>query len=82
MQNTRACSGSLVGRFRVLKTVGLLPTHWQIKPDPGVSARLLAGKAGSWGLAAGSRDPKAHFRSLWGRGCQFLTQLGMGSELS
>lgn len=41
-----ASTGSLVGRVRILKTLGLLPTHWQVKPTPGVSARLLAGRAG------------------------------------
>ena len=28
---------SLVGGVRVLKTLALLPTHWQMKPGPGVS---------------------------------------------
>ena len=51
-----------MGRVRVLKTLGLLPTHWQVKPGPGVSARLLAGRAGSWSLVAGHRDLSAHFR--------------------
>lgn len=32
---------------RVSKPLGLLPTCWQVKPDPGVSARLLAGRPGS-----------------------------------
>ena len=36
-------AGSLVGRARVLKT--LLPTHWQVKPDPGIRAGLPAGRA-------------------------------------
>ena len=44
----------------------LLPTHWQMKPGPGVSARLLTGRAGSRSLAAGPRDPRARFRSLVG----------------
>lgn len=61
-------AGSLVGRVKVLKTLGLLPTHWQVKPGPGVSARLLAGRAGSWSLAAGHRDLKAHFRLYVGDG--------------
>ena len=59
-----ASAGSLVGGVRVQKTLGLLPTCWQVKPDPGVSAGLLAGRAGSWNLAAGPRDPGARFRSL------------------
>ena len=29
-------TGSLVGRVTVLKT--LLPTRWQVQPDPGISA--------------------------------------------
>lgn len=64
----RATAGSLVGRVRVLKTLGLLPTHWQVKPGPGVSTRLLAGRAGSWSLAAGHRDLRAHFRPIIGDG--------------
>lgn len=36
----------MVGRVGILKTPGLLPTHWQVKPTPGVSARPLAGRAG------------------------------------
>ena len=37
----RLVAGSLVDRIRVLKTLGLLPTHWRVKTDPGVSAGLL-----------------------------------------
>lgn len=62
----RASAGSLVGRVRVLKTLGLLPTHWKVKPDLRVSARLLAGRTGSWSLAVGPRNPRACFRSLRG----------------
>ena len=58
----------------------LLPTHWQVKPDPGVTACLLSGRRGSWSLAAGPRDPRAHFRSLSGR--QFMIPLGMGTKVS
>ena len=29
------------------QTLKLLPTHWQVKPDPGVSARLLSGRPSS-----------------------------------
>ena len=77
-----ASARSLVGRLRVPKILGLLPAHWQVKPDPGVSTGLLTGRAGSWSLAAGSRDPRAGVRSLpgvgregschswvWGPGC-------------
>ena len=63
-----ASAGSLVGRVRVPKTLGLLPTHWQVKPDPGVSASLMTGRAGSWSLASGPQDHRACFRSLWGWG--------------
>ena len=60
----RASSGSLVCGVRVPKILGLLPTHWQVKSNSGVSAILLAGRADSYSLAAGPRDPTAHFRSL------------------
>ena len=62
------------------QTLRLLPTHWQVKPDPGVSACLLSGRPSSWSLAAGPRVPRAHFRSLWGR--QFMIQLSMGTQVS
>ena len=32
----RASSVSLVGGSRVLKTLGLLSTHWEVKPGPGL----------------------------------------------
>ena len=67
MQNTRrprASAGSLVDGVRVLRTLGLLPSHWQVKLSLGVSARLLAGTTGSWHLVAVLKDPRAHFRSL------------------
>ena len=63
-RHPRASAGSLVDRVRVLRTLGLLPTHWQVTLSPGVTARLLAGTAGSWRLVAVLRDPRAHFRSL------------------
>ena len=71
----RASAGSLVGRVRVLKTLGLLLSHWQVKLGPGVNAGLLADRDGSWSLDAGPRDPRACFR-WWGRR-EFLTYLGM-----
>ena len=37
-----------------------------MKSDPGVSAGLLAGRAGSWSLATRPRDSRTHFRSLIG----------------
>ena len=43
----RASAGSLMGGIRAPKILELLPTDWQVKPDPGVSARLLAGRVGS-----------------------------------
>lgn len=54
----------LVGRVRVPKTLGLLPAHWLVKPGPGVSTDLLVGRASSWGVAAGLRDPRACFTLL------------------
>lgn len=48
-----------------------------MKLGPGVSARIPAGRAGSWSLAAGPRDPRAGVRRDW-----FQTQLGMGSGVS
>lgn len=57
----RAIGGLLVSRFRVLKTLGLFPTHWQVKRDPEVSASLLAVRAGSWRLAAGLREIPSSF---------------------
>ena len=68
LEDPRASAGSLVGGVRVPKTPGLLPTHWWVKPDPRVSAKLLAGRAGSWSLAAGPRDPRDCVRSLAGGG--------------
>ena len=61
-------SGWLVGRVRVWKILGLLPTHWQVKPDPGISTRLLVGRAGSWSLGAGLKDPKVPLRLFRGVG--------------
>ena len=58
----------LVSRVRVWKILGLLPTHWQVKPDPGVSTRLLVGRAGSWSLGAGLKDPKVPLRLFRGMG--------------
>ena len=59
-----ASAGSLVGRVRVLKSLGLIPNHWQVKPDPGVNVKLLAGRACFWHLNAEPRDPRACFRYL------------------
>ena len=47
-------------------TRGLMLSHWWVRPGPGVSAQLLAGRAGSWSLAAWPRDPRAGVRSPWG----------------
>ena len=47
---------------------GCCPLHWWVKPGPGISARLLAGRAGSWSLATGPRGPRAGVRSLLGVG--------------
>ena len=48
LQGLRDSAGSLVDGLRAPKTLGLLPTHWQVKPGPRVTARLLAGRAESW----------------------------------
>ena len=74
-----ASAGSLVGRIRVPKTEALAHSL-AVKPDPGVSACLLSGRPGSWSLAAGPRDPRAHLRSLSGR--QFMIPLSMGTKVS
>ena len=78
-----ASVGLLVSRVRVLKTLGLLPTHWQVKLDPGVSAGLLAGRAHSWSdcRAQGSQS-SFHIIDWQGGGGQFLTQLGIVCGLS
>ena len=57
-----ASAVSLVGMARLQKTPGLLPTHWWVKPGPVVNAGLLTGRAGSWSLAAGPRDPRELMR--------------------
>ena len=36
---SRVSAVSAVGGIKILKTLGLLPIYWQVKPDPGVSAR-------------------------------------------
>ena len=68
LRGPRDSAGSLVDGVKAPKTVGLLPTHWQVKPDPGVSTRLLIGRAGSWSLAAGLKDPKVPLRLFRGVG--------------
>ena len=45
-----------------------------MKPGLGVSAGLLAGRAGSLNLVSGPGDPRTYFRLLVG-GHPFLTQL-------
>ena len=44
-----------MGRVRVWKILGLLPTHWQVKPDPGISATQLGTElvSGVWLQASG-----------------------------
>ena len=78
----RATAGLLVGGVRVQETLGLLPAHWWLKPHPGASAGLLAGRAKPWVLVAGPRGPRAGVESLVGGGARFLTQLGMGPRVS
>lgn len=48
-------AGSLVGRVKVLKTLGLLPTHWQSETRALGLVPDYWQKAGSWSLAAGHR---------------------------
>lgn len=75
-----ASAGSLVGRVRVQEIPKLISTHQWVKPGPGPSAGPLAVRAGSWGLAAGRRCPRAcigplvggvrsHHSWLWVPGC-------------
>lgn len=73
-----ASTGSLVDGVRIPKTLGPLHMHWQVGPDPGVSARQLEGRVGFWSPAAESGTPRAHFRS-YGGGRGILTQLSVGS---
>lgn len=73
-----ASTGSLVDGVRIPKTLELLHMHWQVGPDPGVSARLLEGRVGFWSPAAEPGIPRAHFRS-YGGGRGILTQLSVGS---
>ena len=61
-----ASTGSLVGGVRVQKSPGLLPAHWWVKPSPGASASVLAGRAGSWGLVVGPKGPRASVRLIVG----------------
>ena len=77
-----ASAGSLVGRVRVRRTPGLLPAPWRVKPGPEVTVGLLAGRASSWSLTAGSRDPRACFRSLVGGEVAISDTVGMGSGVS
>lgn len=76
-------TGSLVGS-QGHKDSGAVPHPRAVKPDPRVSDRLLASRAGSWNLAAGPRDPRVCLRSmvvgLGVEGLCFLTQLVMGLE--
>ena len=46
------------------ETLGIVSTHWWLKPGPAASAGSLAGRVGSWGLAAGHRGPRAGIRLL------------------
>lgn len=68
-----------MGRVKVLKTL-LLPTHWQVKPAPGVSAELLGSRTGSCSLTLGPGIPE--FILDQGMGGQFLMQLSVGSRVS
>ena len=63
-----------MGGVRVLKTLELLPTHWQVKPHPVVSAYWQQ----SWFLESSCtvQGSQSTFQ------IQFLTQLGMKSGYS
>ena len=63
-----ANAGSLVGGVRVSNTLGLYPTHRQVNPDPGFSARLLADRSGSWSLAAWPGIRELVSLCWWGQG--------------
>lgn len=66
-------AGSLVGRVRAQKPPELLPAPWWVTPGPGLSAGLSVGRAGSWSLVMGLRDPRAVVGLLGGPGeTQFL----------
>ena len=43
----RASSWLVMERVRVPDALRLWPTRWLVKPDPGLGARLLVGRAGS-----------------------------------
>ena len=65
---------SLVSRVRVQKSLGLLPTHLLVKPDPGVSADY-------WFLDSGCRaqGSRAHFSLLQGGSGEELVPDTVGS---
>ena len=43
----------------VQEILGLVSTHWWVRPGPGDSAGPLVGRGVSWGLAAVPRGPRA-----------------------
>ena len=68
-------------RVRVPDALGLWPTHWLVKPDPGLGARLLVGRAGSSSLAAGPGNPEFVSDQWWweqGRGVLVPDTVGYG----
>lgn len=62
-----ASAGSLVGRVRVQKVLGLLPTHLWVKPGPGIGAGPLDSKAICFSLVARPRSPEMVSDCWWGR---------------
>ena len=61
----RASASSLVGRVRVLKTLGLLSTHWRVKQDLGLMLDYWDKDPIPESLIAVPKDPRVHFKS-WG----------------
>lgn len=61
---SQASAGSIGCGIRVQKTQELLPAHWRVKPDHGVSAGLTLAQPGP----IVSRAPGAGVRSLGGGG--------------
>ena len=61
-----ANAGSLVGGVGAQEILGLVPTHQWLNIGPEARAGPQLGRVGSWGLAAGPRDPRAGVRLLVG----------------
>ena len=84
LQNTRGAPRLVLGYWwaesKSRRPQGMLPAHWWVKPGPGTSVSLLAGRAVSWGLIAHQGcQSRCWITGGWG---QFLRQLAVGSEVS